>query len=133
MKKIRLSRLLPLALMLTGMQVYAQDNIAPPTEEPVIVADEFDRGTPRRSADGFLAVVDVGDYETAVEYLDVRNLRGEATELTGAQLARRFDVIISRATWVDVDVLVDDPAGRRNDNLPDYRDSIGIVLDGDKE
>ncbi len=99
----------------------------------VIPADEFDRGTPRRSAEGFLAVVESGDYETASEYLDLRNLRGEATELTGAQLARRLYVIIKRATWIDVDDLVDDPAGRSNDNLPDYRDSIGVVLDGDKE
>ena len=29
--------------------------------------------------------------------------------------------------------LVDDPAGRSNDNLPDYRDSIGVVPEGDKE
>jgi hypothetical protein len=41
--------------------------------------------------------------------------------LTGAQLARRLYVIIKRATWIDVDDLVDDPAGRSNDNLPGYR------------
>jgi MscS family membrane protein len=29
--------------------------------------------------------------------------------------------------------LIDDPAGRSNDNLPDYRDSIGVVLEDDKE
>ncbi len=133
MKKTQLSQLLLVSLLVIGAQASAQEASAPATEEPVIVADELDRGTPQRSANGFLAMVDVGDYETAAEYLDLRNLRGEATELTGAQLARRFDVIISRATWVDVGVLVDDPAGRSNDNLPDYRDSIGVVLGGDKE
>ena len=63
----------------------------------------------------------------------LRNLRGEASDLTGAQLARRFSVIVKRATWVDIDELVDDPAGRGNDGLPDYRDSVGIVLNDGKE
>ena len=125
--------MLLLALLLAGVQVSAQDNSAPPTDGPVIPADEFDRGTPRRSADGFLAAVDEADYETAAEYLDLRNLRGEARELTGVQLARRFSVIIKRTTWVDVDELLDDPAGRGNDSLPNYRDSIGVVLDNGKE
>ena len=133
MKNGQPSKLLLLTLLLAGMQVSAQDDSAPAEETVVIPADEFDRGTPQRSADGFLAAVDEADYETAAEFLDLRNLRGEATELTGAQLARRFDVIIKRAAWDDIDELVDDPAGRSNDNLPDYRDSIGIVLDGDKE
>lgn len=133
MKKIQLCRLLLLVLLLAGIQVSAQDNNAPAADAVVIPADEFDRGTPRRSAEGLLVAFDKADYETAHEYLDLRNLRGEATELTGAQLARRLYVIIKRATWVDVDDLVDDPAGRSNDNLPDYRDSIGVVLDGDKE
>ncbi len=132
MKKTELSRLFLLAL-LVGMQVSAQDDSAPAADTVVIPADEFDRGTPLRSAEGFLAAVDEVDYETAAEYLDLRNLRGRAGDLTGAQLARRFSVIIKRATWVDVDELVDDTAGRSNDTLPDYRDSMGLVLDYDKE
>jgi MscS family membrane protein len=121
-------------LVIVSAQANAQDAAPPVADEPpVMVADPLDRGSPRRSADGFLAVVDAGDYETAAEYMDLRNLRGEATELTGAQLARRFVVIIARADWIDVGDLVDDPAGRKNDNLPSYRDSIGIILEGDKE
>ncbi len=131
MKKVQLSQLLFLALVLAGMQVSAQDTTAPTEDTVVIPADEFDRGTPLRSAEGFLAAVDDADYEAAAEYLDLRNLRGEAGRLSGAQLTRRLFVIINRATWVDVDDLIDDPAGRSNDNLPDYRDSMGVVLDGD--
>ena len=104
MKKHKLSRLCLLAL-LVGMQVSAQDESAPAEETVVIPADEFDRGTPLRSAEGFLATVDKADYETAAEFLDLRNLRGEAEELTGAQLTRRLFVIIHRATWLDVDEL----------------------------
>ena len=133
MQKTQLSRLFLLALLLAGVQVSAQDDNSPTADGPVIPADEFDRGTPLRSAEGFLAAVDVADYEAAAQYLDLRNLRGEAVQLTGTQLTRRLFVIIKRATWADVDDLIDDPAGRSNDNLPDYRDSIGVVLDGDKE
>lgn len=80
-----------------------------------------------------MKAADKGDYETAAEYLDLRNLRGEATELDGRQLARRLYVITKRANWVDIDELVDVPMGRSNDNLPSYRDSIGVVLDEGKE
>ena len=129
MQKTRFSRLLVLGLGLVCLQTSAQDASSAAADGPAIPADEFERGTPLRSAEGFLTVVDTGDYETAAEYLDLRNLRGEARELTGAQLARRLNVIIKRATWGDIDELIDDPAGRSNDNLPDYRDSIGVVVD----
>jgi len=131
--KTQFSQLLLLALLLAGVQVSAQDDSPDATDGPVIPADEFDRGTPRRSAVGFLAALDKADYEIAANYMDLRNLHGEASELTGAQLARRLYVIINRATWVDIDDLIDDPAGRSNDNLPDYRDSIGIILNNGKE
>ena len=135
MQKIKFSRFLPLLLAFVCVQIGAQDNssAAEQADEPVIPADEFDRGTPARSAEGFLAAVDAGDYETAAEYLDLRNLRGAASELTGAQLARRLFVVVKRASWADVGDLVDDPAGRKNDSLPVYRDSIGVVLVEGKE
>ena len=133
MKKPVFAPALLLMLCLFCLHAGAEENNAPAEDELVIPADDLDRGTPLRSANGFMAAVDKRDFETAAEFLDLRNLRGEANELTGAQLARRLSVIIARATWVDVDALVDDPKGRSNDNLPDYRDSIGIVLDDGKE
>jgi len=105
----------------------AEEGAAPP--EPVdLLVDEHGRSTPIRSAEAFLRALDRSDYETATEYLDLRNVRGEARQLTGPQLARRLEVIIQRANWADVAELVDDPGGRRNDGLPDYRDSIGKVV-----
>lgn len=128
---LRVGALLPVVLAASAI---AQEETAdPPADVPDIVVDEFDRGTPMRSANGFNAAVEKGDFETAAEYLDLRNLRGDATELTGAQLARRLSIIVKRANWIDVDDLIDHPDGRRNDNLPGYRDSIGIVVDEGKE
>ena len=137
MRSRRLIPALLLALALFSASAGAQDAepaqaaATPPRTD--IPADEFDRGTPMRSGEAFMVTVDTGDYEKGAEYLDLRNLRGEASELTGAQLARRLFVVFNRATWVDVDQLIDDPAGRSNDNLPSYRDSIGIVLDEETE
>ena len=131
MKTMQYLRLLALVPLVAGLPAGAQDEDA--AEAIEIPADEYNRGTPRRSADGFLASVEAGDNESAAEYLDLRNLRGTADELTGAQLARRLSVIVNRANWLDVDELIDDPAGRSNDNLPDYRDSIGVVLNEGKE
>ena len=111
----------------------AQEDPDPSADIPDIVVDQFDRGTPMRSGNGFIAAAEKGDFETASEYLDLRNLRGTATELTGAQLARRLYIIVGRADWIDVDELVDHPEGRRNDNLPSYRDSIGVVRDESNE
>ncbi|MGI9224637.1 MAG: mechanosensitive ion channel family protein [Woeseiaceae bacterium] len=133
-----LIRIAVCCLGFTAMNAVAQEqNVQvqnPPQQDiPEIPADAFERGTPYRSAEGFIKAAEKGDYEVAAEYLDLRNLRGAATELDGAQLARRLYVISKRGTWVDIDQLVDDPRGRSNDNLPNYRDSIGVVLDEGKE
>ncbi len=134
MKKIlRVIELVLLAGVLSYMPAHAQTDEPEAADAPVISADELNRGTPLRAGDGFMAATDRGDFEAAAEFLDLRNLQGQASELTGTQLARRLFVILSRASWVDIDELIDDPAGRSNDNLPDYRDSIGIIRDGEKE
>jgi MscS family membrane protein len=133
MQNFHFSKFFLLALGLACLPINAQDASSPDADNLAIPADKFDRGTPYRSADGFLTTAGTGEYETAAEYLDLRNLRGEASELTGAQLARRLNVIVQRGDWVGIDDLIDDPAGRSNDDLPDYRDSIGVVMDNDKE
>ena len=122
-----------LPLLLVSLSALAQQDGSGDGTIANIPLDKFDRGTPERSARGFIEAAEAGDFETAAEYLDLRNLRGDARELTGAQLARRLNVIVERASWEDVDELVDDPFGRLNDGLPDYRDSIGVVLDEDRD
>ena len=90
MHKFHFSKFLLLALGLACLPINAQDAGSPSTDIPEIPTDTFDLGTPYRSAEGSLATAGKGDYETAAEYLDLRNLRGEARALTGAQLARRL-------------------------------------------
>jgi MscS family membrane protein len=128
-KKLFLIILLLLAA--ARIDVLAQETGQEAAQEPEIIvpADDFDRGTPKRSVEGFVAAVDKADYALAAEYMDLRNLRGEADDLEPEQLARRLAVIVSRATWTEVEEMVDDPAGRSNDGVPPYRDPIGTILD----
>ena len=100
---------------------------------PPVVADPFNRGTPLRSVEGYQVAVDERDFAKAAEFLDLRNLRGEADDFTGAELAEMLSIIASRAVWKEVEDLVDDPRGRLNDGFPDYRDLIGIVEHEDEE
>jgi MscS family membrane protein len=120
-----------IALSGAAFQVAAQESV--PETPPTIVLDDFNRGTPASSIQGFMLASDANDFETAAEYLDLRNLRGAALELTGAQLARRLYVIATRGNWTDVDQLIDDPAGRSGDGQPNYRDSIGVVTHEGKQ
>lgn len=129
MKKTVASTVFAVLLACASLPAGAQQETEPAAELANIPVDDFDRGTPRRSADGFKAAVDNADYTRAAEYLDLRNLRGEAESLEPEQLARQFAVVLSRATWLDVETLVDDPAGRGDDGLPSYRDLIGIIED----
>ena len=111
----------------------AQEEVPQADDAPLVPADEYNRGTPKGTGAGFMLAIDAGDYVAAAEYLDLRNLRGEASELTGEQLARRFFVIAKRASWIELDEPSDRPEGRLNDGLPDYRDSIGVVLNDGNE
>jgi MscS family membrane protein len=94
--------------------------------------DEFNRGTPSSSYRGFAKAAREGDYERAAEYLDLRNLPADVTEISGPELARRFKTVLDRALWIDVDRLSQDPQGVSDDGLPAYRDSLGRVETADE-
>ena len=131
--KPNLSQFVLLVFGLACLPVSAQDTGSSAADIPEFPADDFDRGTPHRSVEGFLTAAGNGDYEIAAEYLDLRNRRGDARALTGAELARRFNVIVQRGVWTHINDLVDDPTGRRDDNLPDDMDLIGVILQEGKE
>jgi MscS family membrane protein len=105
----------------------------PDPSMPPIPADELNRGTPIRSVEGFQAAADRRDFVRAAEFLDLRNLRGEAGDIAGPVLAEMLSIIASRAEWKELGVPIDDPRGRLDDGLPDYRDLIGVVEHDDEE
>jgi len=103
---------------------HAQESIA---DEPDIVVDEFDRGTPRRSLRGFLTAAQDHDFETAAEYLDQRNLPSRMKITDGPTLAHGLAVVINRKLWIDFAEISDHPDGAGGDGLPDYRDKFAEI------
>ena len=89
--------------------------------------DEYERGVPRSSVQGFFKAVRVGDYERAAKYLDLRNLPEGLNPSQGPDLARRFKIALDRSLWIDLDLLSTNPEGQSEDGLPSYRDMVGRI------
>jgi MscS family membrane protein len=124
-----------LALSLFAPMVSAQEPVANQDDRDAaqteIVTDEFDRGTPRRSLLGFLAAAQDRDFDTAAEYLDLRNLPSPAKTMDGARLAQGLAIVVERQLWIDLEEISDDPDGTSGDGLPSYRDGFGEIEFGD--
>ena len=109
-----------------------QEKSKVPSKPPGPV-DKLDRGVPRTAVAGYFSAAKANDYETAAEYLDLRNLPRGYTQSEGLELARQLKVILDRALWVDMDTLSTEPKGHLDDGLPSYRDFVGrITLKDDK-
>jgi MscS family membrane protein len=87
--------------------------------------DEFNRSTPRSSLIGLSLSIKEGNYERAVNYLDLRNLPFSLEEeLDGQALVRKLVIVAKRAMVIDLEDLSEDPLGHKDDGLPGYRDRI---------
>ncbi|GGA86752.1 hypothetical protein GCM10011369_31020 [Neiella marina] len=102
-----------------------QDNMA-------IVVDDYNRGSPRTSMEGYLNAANRNDFERASQYLDVRNLHAEAAEVTPADLAKQLKQVLDRQLWVDIHSLSQSNLGAPNDSLPGYRDLVGKIATPDR-
>ena len=100
--------------------------------EADIPADELDRGTPRRSLRGFLTATQNRDFETAAEYLDLRNLPSRMEPMDGPTLAHGLSIVIDRELWIDFAGISDDPNGTTGDGLPSYRDKFAEIESHDE-
>jgi MscS family membrane protein len=95
--------------------------------------DDFNRGVPRTSVEGYLDALRDNDYERAAEYLDLRNLQGGLTVDNGPLVARKLGVVLGRTLWIDLEQLSEDPRGHTEDGLPASRDRVdSIEIDGRK-
>lgn len=92
-----------------------------------IPEDELDRGTPRRSLRGFLTATQNRDFETAAEYLDLRNLPSRMKSMDGPTLAHGLSIVIDREIWIDFAGISDHPDGASGDGLPSYRDKFAEI------
>src|SRR5262245_58205520 len=86
-----------------------------PADIPV---DDLDRGTPRRTVEGFLQAARARDYRRAAGYLDLRQVPAEEAASLGPHLARYLKIVLDQRLPIDVDRLSDDPTGYLEDGLP---------------
>ena len=102
-----------------------------PVKAPPGPVDDFNRGVPRTSVEGYIEALRESDFERAAEYLDLRNLQKGLSVSDGPLLARELGIVLDRTLWIDTDLLSDEPEGHADDGLPSSRDYIdSIEVDG---
>ena len=104
-----------------------EDEIKKKLKQAAIPEDEFGRGTPRDTVEGFLAATRSLDYKRAAEYLDLRRLSASRQQNDGHILARQLKIVFDQALLIDLDILSTDPKGHPDDSLPTYRDWVGRI------
>ncbi|MCM2680950.1 mechanosensitive ion channel family protein [Echinimonas agarilytica] len=102
------------------------------TSTETLLIDEYDRGSPRASMEGFLMAANQADYERASHYLDLRNLPAKLKDVAPEELVRQLKIVLDRMLWVDLHALSNSNLGLSADGLPSYRDSVGKIPVGDR-
>jgi len=117
------------ALLIAAATAPAAEQSPPETdsERPTGPPDEFDRGTPRSAALGYLVASREGDYERAANYLSLGSVPESERARKGPLLARQLKTVLDRELWVDLDRLSVEPEGNRDDGLPPRRDLVGVI------
>ena len=105
-------------------QKIAEKTDTKPTKGPL---DEYGRTTPRSSVMGLANALSKYDFETAVHYLDLRNLPFTLHEEDGTDLARKLLIVAERSMIVDYEAISNDQEGHLDDGLPNYRDRVTAV------
>jgi MscS family membrane protein len=90
--------------------------------------DNMGRDTPRSSFIGFLKATEKFDYETAVQFMDLRNLPYAVRKYDGKELAMQLDFVIKRGMKININHLSQNVTGQIVDGLPDYRDELGHIV-----
>jgi MscS family membrane protein len=107
-----------------GPEKAAVDAESTPVKGPY---DEYGRTTPRSSVMNLAKVLTAYDFETAVHYMDLRNLPFTVNEDDGPELARKLFIVADRSMLVDYAEISNDPQGHTEDGLPSYRDRITTI------
>jgi MscS family membrane protein len=88
--------------------------------------DEYNRGVPRTSVEGFLEAAEKRNYKLAAEYLDFRQLPRWMRKFKESKLAHQLKIVI------DPELLSIEPEGYKDDGLPPYRDLVGQIKTPEK-
>lgn len=86
------------------------------------------QSTPLAAMLGLRDAMQKKDYEAAGAFLDRRYLEEDLAEFSDVQLIRALSYVWNRQNITDISHVSDQPEGKLNDGLPDYRDRIGTVV-----
>lgn len=89
--------------------------------------DEFGRSTPRSSVMRLARALAAYDFNTAVHYMDLRNLPFTVNEADGPELARKLLIVAARSMLIDYESISNEPEGHTDDGLPSYRDRVATI------
>jgi MscS family membrane protein len=92
---------------------------------PATSMDEYHRGTPRTSLEGFFDVTRDGDFETAAKYLDLSSMPQDLRPTRGPELASQLKVVLERSLDIDLDGVSADPKGDTEDGLNASQEVLG--------
>ena len=127
-----LSRLLLLVIVTCTMlpgAVSAQEVVdLNPYVDETPALENMDQRTPLAAAQGFMRAAELGDYEVASQFLDLRYLPEELSDADGKRLAEQLYIVISRKLRIDFGGLSTVPDGLADDGLPSYRDLLGKIV-----
>lgn len=84
---------------------------------PATPMDEYHRGTPRTTVEGFFGATRNGDFQTAANYLDLSSIPQDLRPTRGPELARQLKVVLERSLDIDPDGVSADPKGNTGDGL----------------
>jgi MscS family membrane protein len=89
--------------------------------------ENLDQRTPLAAVQGFMRAAEMGDYDTASQYLDLRYLPEGLSDADGNRLAEQLYIVVSRKLRIDFGALSTVPDGLTDDGLPSYRDLLGRI------
>lgn len=99
-----------------------------------VIPDRFDRETPRSTITALLEALSRHDYEQAGNYIDVPTQRGGGQKTSGAELARRLQVLLDHGGALAPFVaLSKERGGRVDDDLDVDREDVGSITIQGKE
>jgi len=102
----------------------AQTDLSGPT-------DDYNRGTPRSSMQGFLDAARDSDFERAAHYLDLRYLPYHMDRNQASEYARKLRIVLDRAMWLDLTLISSDPKGHVEEGLLTFQERIArLDVDG---
>ncbi len=91
---------------------------------------------PRTPLQLMVAMADAADredYARATSYLDLRYLPEGMEDWPPEDLLDALRVVWAQQNLIDITQLSDEPEGKTNDNLPSYRDLLGMIVKDDGE